>query len=360
MSRRDFPRALRLLFVASALLPLVWSSRAETNAVLALDLALVRQVATNAKSFILNPSERARVAESFVQLVQIKGPSGKEELIREAIHARLAPLGAVGVAPRAGASNAPLNLVMEIPASGALTHRPGILLNAHIDTIERSNPERMSFDSAAGDFFHLDDGVAEKSTSFGGDDRTSVAVIVEAIRVLHERFWTQGVAHRRIVLVFTAQEERGLQGARYLAREQPEVFAGLDISLAMDGPIELRSSYPNDSYVFVVAKTNEVALPYQRVLELAGDFCKRTGTSFGLTETGLGSGDFAAFPAMAKAALHIRSPVRGWHSRERVKVQDLIGHTDLVCFLLLGWDYPIPLQITPESLKAAASQAPRL
>jgi hypothetical protein len=46
---------------------------------------------------------------------------------------------------------------------------------------------------------------------------------------------------------------------------------------------------------------------------------------FGRTEIGLGMGDFAYFPASARAGLHLRSPVRGFHNRERVKVRDLIN-----------------------------------
>jgi putative aminopeptidase FrvX len=347
----------RLSALNFALLLLAWSSLADTNNSVAVDLAEVRRVATNAQSLFLGPDERIHAAETFLQLVQIKGPSGQEQLIREELRRRLRPIGAVEISAKAGAANAPLNLVMEIVATGALSNQPGILLNAHMDTIASSNPERLAFDPASGDFYHLDDGVPGKSSSFGGDDRSSVAVIVEAFRVLHEQFWSKGVAHRRIVLLFTADEERGCVGAKYLSRERPEVFAGLAISLAMDGPIELRSNYPTDSYVLVVAKTNEVVQPYQRVLRLVENFCARTRTSFGRTETGLSSGDFAYFPPVAKAGLHIRSPVRGWHSRERVKVKDLIGHTELMCFLLLGWDHSLPEKIAPDALKNPPSRA---
>lgn len=39
-------------------------------------------------------------------------------------------------------------------------------------------------------------------------------------------------------------------------------------------------------------------------------------------------GGFAHFPESARAGLHLRTPVRGWHIRERVKYQDLINHVD--------------------------------
>lgn len=336
-------RGMAVLFVLPG-----WSGQAAVTEAAGLDRAAIREAAANASSLVLTKEERLEAVETFIDLVQIKGPSGREEKIRDELRRRVRMLGGVEVALKKRGANAPLNLVMEIPATGNLTNAPGLLLNAHIDTIASSNPERMAFEASTGDFFHLDDGVPGKSSSFGGDDRAGVAVIVEAARVLHDRFWTKDVSHRRIVLLFTADEERGLVGAKYLAREEAEVFAGLSASIAMDGPIELRSNYPKDSFVLVVAKTNEVVEPYQKIIKLVREFCDQTETSFGLTEVGLGSGDFAAFPAEARAGLHIRSPVRGWHQRERVKVQDLIGHMDLVSFLVLNWDQAVPRELAPE------------
>ena len=61
---------------------------------------------------------------------------------------------------------------------------------------------------------------------------------------------------------------------------------------------------------------------------------------------GLSMRDFAHFPASARAGLHLRSPLRGFHSRERVNVQDLINHIDLLCYLLLGCDHSLPVNIS--------------
>ena len=306
--------------------------------------------ASEAQTQILSKSERERAIETFLQLVQIKGPSKKEQDINDELKRVMTTLGAREILLKETAEPAPLNLIMEIPATPSLADKPGILLNAHIDTIDVTDPERISFDHAPQDFFHLDEKVPGKPSSFGGDDRSGVAVIVEALRVLHDQFWSKGVPHRRIVILFTAEEEIGLKGAKYLARTQPHIFEGLDISLTMDGPIELESNYPKDSFVFVVSKQNESVPPYAGFISLAGDYCKRAKKNFGLTEIGLNSGDFAAFPPEAKAGLHIRSPVRGWHSKERVKVSDLVAHVDLFCYLLLGWDQKLPLKINAENL----------
>jgi hypothetical protein len=311
--------------------------------------------AADTETLILSKTERERAVASFLKLVQIKGPSKKEQAIREELKRVLTTLGAREIPLKETAEAAPLNLVIEIPATPTLINKPGILLNAHIDTIDVTDPERISFDPATQDFFHLDEKVPGKPSSFGGDDRSGVAVIVEALHVLHEQFWAKGVSHRRIVILFTAEEEIGLKGAKYLARTQPHVFEGLDISLTMDGPIELESNYPKDSFVFVVSKQNESVPPYSGFISLAGDYCTRAKKNFGLTEIGLNSGDFAAFPPAAKAGLHVRGPVRGWHSKERVKVSDLVAHIDLFCYLLLGWDHKLPPKISAENLTSRGS-----
>jgi putative aminopeptidase FrvX len=275
-------------------------------------------------------------------LVSIKGPSGKEQKIQNELKDILTGEGATVVLADINNPKAPCNLVMEIPGTGDLADKPGIMLNAHVDTISRSTPEYMIFDANTGDFYHLYETESGKSSSFGGDDRSAVAAIVETIRKLQADYWARGIPHRRILFVFTADEERGLVGARYLSRHRPDLFDDLQISLTMDGPLDFNSDYPQDSFVAVVSDSDSEVMPYKRVTELIRELCGRSGMRFGITEVGLGMGDFAAFPAKARAGLHLRSPVRGLHTKERVKVQDLINHIDLLCYILLGWDNPIP------------------
>ena len=317
-----------------------------------LDVGQINKAATNAQSLFLDDAERIHAADTFQRLVRIKGPSGQEELIREEVRRMLTQAGAVVVPTKSNDQEAPYNLIMEIPGSGDLASRPGILLNAHLDTIRRSTPEFLAFDDSTGDFYHLHETDSEKSSSFGGDDRSAVAVIVEAIGLLQANYWSRGVPHRRILLVFTADEERGCVGAKYLSQHEPALFAGLEISLSIDGPLDYKSDYPRDSFVAVVSESESTSMPYKHVIELMQEFCGRTGARFGRTEAGLGMGDFAHFPASARAGLHLRSPVRGFHRRERVNVQDLINHIDLLCYLLLDWDHYLPANISPESFSA--------
>jgi len=302
----------------------------------------VRAAGTNATSHLLNAPARARVADTFLDLVRIPGVSGEEQAIGRALSTRLAALGATNLPLRIVGSNTPANLALVLPASHGMESKPGMLLNAHIDTIAVSTPQHLVFDPASGEFSHAHESDPSLPSSFGGDDRSGVAVVVAALEHLHEHHWKKGVPHRKFVILFTAQEERRLGGARYLARHQPDLFDGLEISLCIDGPLNLQTDYPRERLVAVVPKALEATQPYRRVLEHLDAFCIKAEIQSRRTEIGLGSGDFAAFPANAKAQLHLRSPVRGWHTRERVQIQDLVHHTAFLTSLLLELDSRSP------------------
>ena len=304
--------------------------------------AAVRAAGTNATSHLLDAPARARVAETFLELVRIPGVSGEEQAIGRALSKRLATMGATNLPLRVVGSNSPANLALVLPATPGMESKPGILLNAHIDTIPVSTPDQMVFEQATGEFSHAQESDRTAPSSFGGDDRSGVAVVVTALEHLHEHHWKKGVPHRKFVILFTAQEERRLGGARYLARHQPDLFDGLEISLCIDGPLDLQTEYPRERLVAVVPKALEATEPYRHVLAHLDAFCTKAGIASRRTEIGLGSGDFAAFPATAKAQLHLRSPVRGWHTKERVQVQDLVHHTAFLTSLLLELDSPRP------------------
>ncbi|HEX5219446.1 MAG TPA: M20/M25/M40 family metallo-hydrolase [Verrucomicrobiae bacterium] len=307
-----------------------------------LNLAAIDQASSNAPGLFLNPAQRVQTVRSFLALAQVKGGSGREEMIRDTVKRLLVSAGAIEIRLKNADSNAPLNLVMQLPATGELTNAPGMLLNAHLDTIAQSTPENILFDPESGDFYHRFQTDANRNSSFGGDDRSGVAAIVEAIRVLQTNYWSRGVPHRKIVLLFTADEERGCVGARYISKHQPELFQKLDLSLSMDGPLDFRPNPPTNRVIAVVANAALTNAPYQRVMELLRGFSRRTQIAFEHTEYGLGRGDFAYFPESARAGLHLRSPVRGYHTKERVNVRDQINHVELLCYLILGLDGTLP------------------
>jgi putative aminopeptidase FrvX len=304
----------------------------------AVDADSVSKSARDIPSIYLTSAQKENVARTFLELVILRSPSGQEGAIRTELRNRLKRLGAVEIAQEPETSNAPLNLVMVLAASKEDSGKQALLLNAHVDTIGAATPERLRFDSAAGDLFHADEGVPGKRSSYGADDKAGVAVIIGCLSALRESFWSTNAAHRRIVVALTAREEQGKLGARYLAEHQPEVFDNLQLALTFDGPIDFHSDYPAVSFMVVVSDQDVQKQPYQRVLDLVAEVAKKKGARFGRTELGLGMGDFAEFPASAHSGLHIRSPQRGFHTQERTKLADLINHVDLLCHVLLTWD----------------------
>ncbi len=128
---------------------------------------------------------------------------------------------------------------------------------------------------------------------------------------------------------------------------EKELFEHLDLSLTMDGPLDFRPNPPTNRVIAVVANSDLTNAPYSRAMELLRGFSSRTQIAFEHTEYGLGRGDFAYFPTSANAGLHLRSPVRGYHTKERVNVRDQINHVDLFCHLILGWDETSPRSTRP-------------
>jgi hypothetical protein len=298
----------------------------------------VRHAATNTPGILLSPAERIRAVETFQRLVRIPGVTGEEQQIREEVKSLMLAVGAREIAIPDKEPNAPLNLALEIPASETMADQPGFLLNAHLDTVVWSTPEHIAFDAASGDFYHAHQFQQGGTSSLGGDDRTGVAAIVEAVRYLVENHWSKGAPHRRIVLLFTAFEERGCVGAKYLARHHASLFDRLELSLTIDGPLDFDPNPPQPRLIVVVSNEDAQRQPYQRALKLIRDYGQRAQLSVEQTEYGLGRGDFAHFPPQARAGLHLRSPVRGYHNRERVNVRDLVNHIEAVCVLMLEWN----------------------
>ena len=302
-------------------------------------LPAVRKSAAQVPSLFLSKRQRVEAAEQLVRLIGLKSSILKEGNIREELKRQLLLLGAKEIASSVQGPNAPMNLVMELSATPRFKDQPGLILNAHIDTIPHwphqgayYTPEEMDFDATRGEFFH------RKEHSFGADDRAGVSVLLSAIKEAHSGYWEKGVGHRRIVLLFTAQEEVGGRGADYLVKEHPEIFKDVEISLTIDGPLNYGKEYPEHSYIVVVKEETSRILPFSPIVGFVREMSAFKGVSFAMTTAGLGTGDFALFPAEAKSDLHIRAPYQGQHTHERVKLDDLFNHIDLFTYILLRLD----------------------
>ncbi|MBC8536804.1 M20/M25/M40 family metallo-hydrolase [Feifania hominis] len=144
-----------------------------------------------------------RLLESFLDYVKIDSESGNEKAVAERLRADLEALGlrveTDGAGPAVGSNTGNLYAFLE----GDSSLEP-LILSAHIDTVT----------PGVGIEPVVEDGVitSRGETILGGDDKSGVCAILEALRVLRE----QKLPHRPAELVFTVMEERGLLGSKHL------------------------------------------------------------------------------------------------------------------------------------------------
>ena len=144
---------------------------------------------------------RERLLKNFIQLTSIYGPSGEEKLVGEELVKRTKELGASAQTLEDG------TVIATVKATPGYEDAPTVLLSAHQDTVEATNPEaiRVTDYKVHTDGKHI----------LGADDRAGIAQILEGLESVRE----QGLPHPELKLVFPVDEERGLRGA---GRLQPE------------------------------------------------------------------------------------------------------------------------------------------
>ncbi len=146
---------------------------------------------------------RQRICDEFMRQASIDSPSFKEAAIAEYLEQRFKELGADIEFDNAGekiGSNSG-NMIARLP--GTKAGEP-LLLSVHMDTVTPAdNVEPV-----------LKDGIFTSSgeTILGGDDKSGIVEIIEAIEVLHE----QKIPYVPLEIVASICEEQGLLGAKQL------------------------------------------------------------------------------------------------------------------------------------------------
>jgi hypothetical protein len=299
----------------------------------------------------LDQQQKEQVMDTFVKLVSIRSPSKAEGRISDELRQMLDKLGAKEIDCRNGDTNAPFNLVMEFPASEDLQHAPAIMLNAHIDTVDRCTPEGLEFDSVKSNFCHRDD------EAYGADDKSGVTMVVEALRTLKRDYWDKGRPHRRILVVFTAEEERGRRGAAYLTAHCREIFENLDFSFTVDGWLYGTwgsCEYPQTPYLFGILKGKVDTFKARQIVTIVETFAKERNKFIhfgrGTTEQGAPIDAFK-FPPEAYKVVFFHTSNHGAldHRQARNNVGQLIDYVDMLINVLvqLEADYAKTIELTP-------------
>ena len=144
-----------------------------------------------------------RLAETFRFLAATSSVSRREGALAFELERRLEILGAEtfvdGAAIKTGSDTG--NLIARLKGSHEV---PPLLLNAHMDTVQPGEGISVLFK----------DGVftSDGRTILGADDKSAIAVILEALSVLRE----DQTPHGPIEIVLTTCEEAGLKGAKNL------------------------------------------------------------------------------------------------------------------------------------------------
>jgi tripeptide aminopeptidase len=144
-----------------------------------------------------------RMVAHFLKLVRIDSLSRKERKVALALKKDLSALGARMSFDDAGkkVDGNVGNLIAKIPGNRSA---PPLLLSAHMDTVVPGEGIKPILD---GEIVRTDG-----TTILGGDDKSGISIIVEALRSLKKK----KLPHGDIEVVFTVCEEIGLMGAKHL------------------------------------------------------------------------------------------------------------------------------------------------
>ena len=156
-------------------------------------------------------SKATAVWRIFEGIAQVPRPSGGERAVGEWIAGLARERGLAARFDAAG------NLLVEAPASAGRQDRPGVILQGHLDMVCQKRPE--SGHDFAKDPIRLverEGWIYGDGTTLGADNGVGVAMALAAAT-------EPGVAHPRLELLFTVDEETGLTGATAL---RPDFLRG--------------------------------------------------------------------------------------------------------------------------------------
>lgn len=144
-----------------------------------------------------------RLLDQFFEFVQIDSESGNEKAMGERLVKELESLGLEVWTDKAGetfGSNG-FNVFAKLPASPDFKGAPW-LFSAHMDTVTPGNGIKP----------YVEDGVIKSGpdTILGGDDKSGICGIIEAVRTVLEK----GLPHRAAEICFSIGEEGGMRGAK--------------------------------------------------------------------------------------------------------------------------------------------------
>ncbi|HOI24692.1 MAG TPA: M20/M25/M40 family metallo-hydrolase [Caldisericia bacterium] len=145
-----------------------------------------------------------RLLKNFENLVMVNSPSGSEGPLVPVVRSMLQGIPLEEIHHLTADGQDTHSLLFRWSASPECQHLPGILLSSHLDTVEAT--EGLQLQSDAERY------ATSGTTILGADDKSGIAIIIEALQSLHEA----SLPHPAIEVLFTEQEEIGLLGSKRL------------------------------------------------------------------------------------------------------------------------------------------------
>ncbi|MBM7846691.1 M20/M25/M40 family metallo-hydrolase [Herpetosiphon giganteus] len=170
-----------------------------------------------------------RLLDTFFTLVRIDNPSGGEAAMAAHLIERCQALGLSCEQDAIG------NVIARLAGAGA-----PLLLNAHMDSVAPCHGKEPVLRD--GNIYSAGD------TVLGADDLAGVTAFLEGVQAVIE----SGKQHRAIELVFTVQEETGLNGARALDYSKLQAKQGLAFDLNGDVGAICIGSPAHDSFTATI------------------------------------------------------------------------------------------------------------
>lgn len=182
-----------------------------------------------------------RILDEFLELVQIDSETKNEQEISKVLKKKFGDLGLEVFEDDAAekTEHAAGNLICTLP--GTKDGVDTIYFTSHMDTVVPGNGVKPS----------IKDGyvVTDGTTILGADDKTGLAAMFEAIRVLKE----QNMEHGTIQFIITVGEESGLVGAKQL--DPSRLKAKYGYALDSDGKVgDIIVAAPTQAKVKVIIK----------------------------------------------------------------------------------------------------------
>lgn len=146
------------------------------------------------------------------------------------------------------------NLAVKVPATPGYENSPIVILQAHLDMVCEKTPESThDFSRDAIELVRDGDWVRAEGTSLGADNGIAIALAMAAVTA-------DDVIHPPLELLFTTDEETGLNGAKEMATELIDGRILLNIDSEDEGVFTVGCAGGNDTKLAL--DLNRVAMPH--------------------------------------------------------------------------------------------------